>query len=115
MCPYAYQTSIWIRDVQEQVGFDITWRFFSLEEINREEGKKHPYERDFAYGWTPLRVAAWLRRQNNDWCGTFYKICGEALHVNARRFYDREIALELMEEAGLPTEAWQTQPRTMMF
>jgi 2-hydroxychromene-2-carboxylate isomerase len=47
MCPYAYQTSVWIRDVQEQVGFDISWRFFSLEEINREEGKKHPYERDF--------------------------------------------------------------------
>jgi 2-hydroxychromene-2-carboxylate isomerase len=34
MCPYAYQTSVWIRDVQEQVGFDISWRFFSLEEIN---------------------------------------------------------------------------------
>ena len=106
MCPYAYQTSVWIRDVQAQLGFDIKWRFFSLEEVNREEGKKHPWERDFAYGWTPMRVAAWLRRQNNDWCGTFYEICGEALHVNARRFYDRDIALELMEKAGLPTEAW---------
>ena len=35
MCPYAYQTSRWIREVQEQVGFAINWRFFSLEEVNR--------------------------------------------------------------------------------
>lgn len=106
MCPYAYQTSRWIRDAQRQVGFDIAWRFFSLEEVNRPEGKPHPWERDFAYGWTPMRVAAWLRRHDNDWCGTFYDVCGRALHVEARRHYDREIALELLASAGLPTEAW---------
>lgn len=106
MCPYAYQTSVWIREVQSRVGFDIAWRFFSLEEVNREDGKPHPWEREFAYGWTPMRVAAWLRRENNDWCGKFYEICGKALHVDARRHYDRDIALELMEQAGLPTEAW---------
>jgi 2-hydroxychromene-2-carboxylate isomerase len=106
MCPYAYQTSVWIRDVQSQLGFHINWRFFSLEEINREDGKPHPWEREFAYGWTPMRVAAWLRRHNNDWCGTFYDICGHALHVDARRHYDKETALELMAAAGLPTEAW---------
>jgi 2-hydroxychromene-2-carboxylate isomerase len=106
MCPYAYQTSVWIRDVQAQLGFTINWRFFSLEEVNHEEGKPHPWERDFAYGWTPMRVAAWLRRQNNDWCGTFYDICATALHVDARRPYDKDVALELMQKAGLPTQAW---------
>jgi 2-hydroxychromene-2-carboxylate isomerase len=106
MCPYAYQTSRWIRDVQAQVGFAIKWRFFSLEEVNREEGKPHPWEREFAYGWTPMRVAAWLRRQDNDWCGRFYEVCGRALHVEGRRHYDREVALELLAAAGLPTEAW---------
>ncbi|MEY4009932.1 MAG: hypothetical protein RLZZ93_624 [Actinomycetota bacterium] len=106
MCPYAYQTSRWIRDVQRQVGFTVKWRFFSLEEVNREEGKPHPWEREFAYGWTPMRVAAWLRRRDNDWCGAFYEVCGRTLHIDGRRHYDREIALELLAEAGLPTEAW---------
>lgn len=106
MCPYAYQTSVWIRDAQQQVGFDISWRFFSLEEVNREDGKPHPWEREFAYGWTPLRVAAWLRRQNNDWCGKFYEVCGHALHVEARRHYDKDIAIELLRSAGLPENAW---------
>ncbi|MFN5603695.1 MAG: DsbA family protein, partial [Actinomycetes bacterium] len=41
MCPYAYQTSLWIRDVRRQNGLHIDWKFFSLEEINRPEGKKH--------------------------------------------------------------------------
>ena len=39
MCPFAYQTSLWIRDVRAQTGITIDWRCFSLEEINREEGK----------------------------------------------------------------------------
>ena len=51
MCPYAYQTSVWIRDVREQIGLDITWRFFSLEEVNRVDGKKHPWERPWSFGW----------------------------------------------------------------
>ena len=36
MCPYAYQTSLWIRDVRRQNGLHIEWKFFSLEEIDRK-------------------------------------------------------------------------------
>lgn len=43
----AYQTSQWIRTVREQVPLEIDWRFYSLEEINREEGNKHPWEREW--------------------------------------------------------------------
>jgi len=106
MCPYAYQTSLWIRDVRRQNGIDITWKFFSLEEINRPEGKKHPWERPVAYGWTPMRVAAWLRRRDMDWCDRWYLACGRALHDEGRRPYDREVALRLLEENDLPTDAW---------
>ncbi len=88
MCPWAYQTSVWIRDVRSQIGLDIRWRFFSLEEINRPDGKRHPWERPLAYGWTPMRVAAWLRRIDMDLCDRWYEACGKALHVDGRRFYD---------------------------
>ena len=106
MCPYAFQTSRWIRQVQHEVGFDISWRFFSLEEINREEGKPHPWERDFAYGWSPMRVAAWLRRHSEDWCGRFYSACGHAFHVEGVRHYERETAMDILAEHDLPAEAW---------
>ena len=106
MCPYAYQTSVWIRDVRDLIGLDIVWRFFSLEEVNRPEGKKHPWERPISYGWTPMRVAAWLRRHNMQWCDAFYEVCGRALHIEGKRFYDPDVARSLLREAGLPENAW---------
>ena len=42
MCPYAYQTSLWIRNVRDETGLDIRWRFFSLEEINRAGREEAP-------------------------------------------------------------------------
>ncbi|HEY0518784.1 MAG TPA: DsbA family protein [Ilumatobacteraceae bacterium] len=106
MCPWAYQTSVWIRDVRAQIGLDIRWRFFSLEEINRPEGKRHPWERPLAYGWTPMRVAAWLRRTDMDLCDAWYEACGRALHVDGRRFYERDTAIELLQSIGAPITAW---------
>src|SRR5258708_37765955 len=62
MCPWAYQASIWMRDVRDQLGLEVRWRFFSLEEINRADGKKHPWEREWSYGWSMMRGGARLRR-----------------------------------------------------
>ena len=63
MCPWAYQTSLWIREAAYQRDIRLSWSFFSLEEVNREPDKKHPWERSWSYGWSMLRVAAVLRRQ----------------------------------------------------
>lgn len=106
MCPWAYQTSVWIRRVRAVVPLDIHWRFFSLEEINRPEGKRHPWERPIAYGWTPMRVAAWLRRRDMALCDRWYAAAGEALHERGLRFYDRDVAVSLLAEIGAPVEAW---------
>ena len=54
------------RDVRSQNGIEINWRFFSLEEVNRVEGKKHPWEREWSYGWSMLRIGALLRRTSMD-------------------------------------------------
>ena len=101
MCPWAYQTSLWIRDVRRQNGLQIDWRFFSLEEINREEGKKHPWEREWSYGWGMMRVAALLRRTSMDHCDAFYAAAGHALHVEGRKPHRPEVAAEIVESIGL--------------
>lgn len=106
MCPWAYQTSVWVREVSQHRDLDIHWRFFSLEEVNRPEGKPHPWERSLAYGWTPLRVAAWLRRHDPAACDAWYAAAGRALHVEGRRPYDAAVAHELLAQAGAPAEAW---------
>ena len=106
MCPWAYQTSVWIRRVREATGLTITWRFFSLEEVNRPDGKRHPWERPLAYGWSPMRVAAYLRRTDAGACDRWYQACGKALHEDGRRFYDPEVARELLVSIGERPEVW---------
>lgn len=101
MCPYAYQTSIWIREVRAQTGLELRWRFFSLEEINRQEGKKHPWEREWSYGWSMMRIAALLRRQDQDLVDAWYLAAGTALHVHGRKPHRPEVARALLTDLGL--------------
>ncbi len=100
MCPYAYQTSRWVRSVRDRTGLDITWRFFSLEEVNREEGKKHPWERDWSYGWSQMRIGALLRRQGQDVVDRWYDVVGRAFHVDGRPTQHRDVHREVLVEAG---------------
>jgi 2-hydroxychromene-2-carboxylate isomerase len=101
ICPWAYQASIWIRDVREQTGLEIDWRFFSLEEINRAEGRKHPWEREWTYGWSLMRVGAFLRREDPVLVDTWYAATGKALFEDGRTVFLREGAAEVAEAAGL--------------
>lgn len=101
MCPYAFQTSWWIREVRDELGVEVRWRFFSLEEINRVEGKKHPWEREWSYGWSMMRIGALLRRQDPALLDAWYAKAGTALHVDARKPHEPAVARELLAEMGL--------------
>lgn len=101
MCPWAYQTSKWIRRVRDATGLQIDWRFFSLEEINRAEGKKHPWEREWSYGWSMMRIGAWLRRDDMALLDAWYERAGRALHEEGRQPHRREVAEELLVELGV--------------
>jgi 2-hydroxychromene-2-carboxylate isomerase len=100
MCPYAYQASLWIREVRELTGLQVNWRFFSLEEVNRAEGKKHPWEREWSYGWSMMRIGALLRRRGMEQVDAWYAAAGRALHVEGRKPHDRLVAKEIMAGLG---------------
>ncbi len=100
MCPFAYQTSLWIRDVREQIGITINWRFFSLEEINRVEGKKHPWEREWSYGWSLMRIGAMLRRTDMSLLDKWYAAIGRELHTLGGKPHDPAVARRLLGEIG---------------
>ena len=108
MCPYAHQTSLWIREVARLTPLRVNWKFFSLEVINHVEGKKMPWERDVSYGWTPLRIAAWLKRIDNDLCGAWYLASANALHLEGQRPYEEATARRLLAEVGAPDDTWQS-------
>ncbi|ORA11047.1 mycothiol-dependent nitroreductase Rv2466c family protein [Mycobacterium asiaticum] len=100
MCPFAYQTSVWMRAVREQVDLTVNWRFFSLEEVNRVEGKKHPWERDWSYGWSLMRIGALLRRTDMALLDQWYAVIGRELHDRGGKPHDPEVARRLLGEIG---------------
>lgn len=101
MCPFAYQTAKWIRAVRDHNGLTINWKFFSLEEINRREGKKHPWERAWSYGWSMMRIGAVLRRSSMDDLDRWYKRAGRALHEEGFKPHEPDVARHLLEELSL--------------
>lgn len=101
MCPWAYRTSLWMRAVRDELGVAVNWRFFSLEEVNRAEGKKHPWEREWSYGWSMMRIGALLRRTDMGLLDAWYAQAGHALHVEGRKPHDPEVARVLLGEIGL--------------
>ncbi len=101
MCPFAYQTSKWIRSVREQTDLRIDWKFFSLEEVNLQPGKKHPWEREWSYGWSMMRIGASLRRQGMDHLDRWYDRAGRALHEDGNRPHDPEVARHIIDQMGL--------------
>lgn len=101
MCPWAYQTSLWMRSARDQLGLTVNWRFFSLEEVNRVEGKKHPWEREWSYGWSMMRIGALLRRTDMSLLDQWYAVAGKALHVDGNKPHDPAVARHLLAEMGL--------------
>ena len=101
MCPFAYQTSLWLREMRDRVGLDLTWRFFSLEEINREEHQAHPWERDWAWGFSQMRVGALLRRRGQAEVDRWYEAVGRAFFVDERPTQDPDTHRAVLDEIGV--------------
>jgi 2-hydroxychromene-2-carboxylate isomerase len=101
MCPFAYNASIWIRSVRDEIGVEVSWRFFSLEEVNRADQKKHPWERSWSYGWSLMRIGALLRRRDMAELDAWYGAIGAALHEDGGKPHDPEVARVLLENIGL--------------
>jgi 2-hydroxychromene-2-carboxylate isomerase len=101
LCPFAYQTSVWMREVRDRAGVAVNWRFFSLEEVNRAPGKKHPWEREWSYGWSMMRIGALLRRRDMAQLDAWYERAGRALHVEGRKPHVPDVARELLADIGI--------------
>jgi predicted DsbA family dithiol-disulfide isomerase len=71
LCPWAWLTSLWIRQVRRQRPIDIQWKFFSLAGVNERDDKWHG----------PLRIAALARREGgNDAVDRAYLALGRLFH-----------------------------------
>ena len=112
VCPWAWITSRWVTEVQQQRDYDVKWRFISLKMINqdRTEAWYTPeYRAGHMAGLYSHRVCDEVRlRHTNADVGALYTALGNAIHLHKRR---EEITAdpvafmtEMLAECGLPTE-----------
>jgi predicted DsbA family dithiol-disulfide isomerase len=101
LCPWAWLTSLWIREVRRHRPLDVEWRFFSLAGVNEREDKWHG----------PLRIADLARREGgNDAVDRAYLALGRLFHEQSDSFelIDNlaEVAQPYLADVGLdPTLA----------
>ena len=111
VCPWAWITSRWVREVADQRPLDVDWRFISLRLVN---------EAKYADGTLPerskvthgmglrlLRVAAAVREgHGRERVGDLYTAFGTRIHVDGRReeLLDGSGIPAALEEVGLPAD-----------
>jgi len=77
-CPFAWQTSVWIRRVQELRDIKIGWRFISLAHINRDAERTPQMEEAHDRSRRFHRICAAARgTHGNDAVGDLYRAYGE--------------------------------------
>src|SRR5919107_1588106 len=89
VCPWAWITSRWVKDVADQRALHVSWKFIALRIVNEDKD----YERDFRPGYERghtrglelLRVVAAIReRVGADAVLPYYTAVGTALHLERR-------------------------------
>lgn len=98
-CPLAWRTALWMREVRAVRPLEITWRFFSLEVINRKEGVTPDYT---SRGWPALRALAMARRkQGNEGVERLYLTLGAARHGRREDIGQPDVLRAALRQADL--------------
>jgi predicted DsbA family dithiol-disulfide isomerase len=92
VCPWAWRTSLWAREVQRQQPLDITWKVFSLGIAN---GRSDPNWRNY------LRALVLARREGgNDAIDRLYLAMGQAVHDRREDIKKPQVLEAVLEGAG---------------
>ena len=107
LCPLAWRTFLWIREARNVRSLDITWRFFSLEVVNRKEGVIPDFQNDGS--WAAERTLALARRLgSNDAVERLYTTLGAAQHGRRESIKDKTVIQAAAKQANLDPSIVET-------
>lgn len=100
LCPLAWRTALWMREVRKVRPVTFTWRLFSLEIVNRKEGTEPDYTN--GYGWAGLRTLANARRKGgNELIEQVYLALGNAQHGHGQSIRQPDGVRAALQQAEL--------------
>src|SRR5215218_2376678 len=116
VCPFAWMTSKWVRQVAAQRDYDVDWRFISLRVLNAHVDYDASFPPEYEAGHTAglrlLRVAARARSmRGREAVGPLYAALGQHIFETERGEWQagehrdtREFVEPILAEAGLPAD-----------
>jgi 2-hydroxychromene-2-carboxylate isomerase len=114
VCPFAWMTSKWVRQVAAQRDYAVEWRFISLRVLNAHVDYAAQFPPEYEAGHTAglhlLRVAARARSQHGRAAvGPLYEALGRSIFETEQGEWrageqrdTREFVEPILREAGLP-------------
>jgi hypothetical protein len=105
VCPFAWMTSKWVRQVQAQRDYTVDWRFISLRLINAEVDYDAHFPPEYEAGHTAglrlLRVAARARAEHGrESIARLYEAFGTHIFEAASDTANQRIEGEMRERRG---------------
>ncbi|SDR75223.1 DsbA family protein [Corynebacterium timonense] len=106
-CPFCWQTSRWIKEVEKVRDIEVEWVPMSLSVLNEGADVPEDYAEAMEANWGPARVFAKVKQEKPEAVDNLYTIMGTAIHPGhngARKGYGAydDIIAASLEEAGLP-------------
>ncbi len=100
ICPWAWRTSLWMREVAQVRPVQVEWGFLSLDRANRAAG--NPPRDVHQQSHLPFRVLALVRReQGNEAVDRLYLALGRARHERKQNLGEPGVVEQALVEAGL--------------
>jgi 2-hydroxychromene-2-carboxylate isomerase len=104
LCPFAWITSRWILEVEQQRDIDVTWHVMSLAYLNKDKDIPDDYRRMLEPAWGPVRVCiAAEERHGNERLLDLYTAMGNRIHLQ-KADLDRDMVVAALAEAGMDAD-----------
>ncbi len=103
-CPFAWITSRWILEVEQQRDITVDWRIMSLAYLNKDKDVSDDYRDFLSTAWEPVRVCmAVEHKHGREALLPLYTALGTRRHNEGEEF-TREMIESALAEADLPIE-----------
>ena len=113
ICPFAYATSLWIREVEKVRDIEVHWNVMSLGVLNEEKNPAPAEDEEVLARWISARTSTAVAETAPEKVGDFYAAIGHEIHINENRDFE-DASRRALAQIGLD-ESVVEQAKTDTF